>query len=78
MRSPNNPKEVQRLLGRLTSLSRFMPRLADKIKSILKLIKKVEKFLWNETCKEAFKVVKQTLSHPPVLSKPIQVVKMKL
>jgi len=32
MRSSDNLKEVQRLVGRLTSLSRFMARLADKIR----------------------------------------------
>jgi len=45
MRSPDNLKEVQRLVGRLTSLSRFMPRLVDKIRPILKLMKKAEKFV---------------------------------
>jgi len=59
------------MIGRLTSLSRFMPRLADKIKPILKLMKKAEKFSWNETCEEVFKVVKQTLSQPFVSCKPI-------
>jgi len=72
MRSLNKLKEVQQLVGRLTSLCRFMPMLADKIKLIMKLIKKAKKFPWNETCKEAFKVVKQTLSQPPILRKPIQ------
>jgi len=54
MRSPDNLKEVQRLVGRLTSLSRFMPRLAEKINPILRLMKKAEKFAWNESCEEAF------------------------
>jgi len=31
MRSPTNLKETQRLVGRLTSLSRFLPRLTEKI-----------------------------------------------
>ena len=44
MRSPQDLKEVQRLVGRLTLLSRFMPRLAYKIRPILKLMKKAEKF----------------------------------
>jgi len=30
MRSPNNIKEVKQLLGRLTTLSRFVPRLAER------------------------------------------------
>ena len=40
MRSTNNLKEVQRLVRGLTSLYRFMPSLADKIKSILWLLKR--------------------------------------
>ena len=71
MRSPQDLKEVQRLVGRLTSMSRFMERLADKIMPILKLMKKAEKFSWNATCEEAFSAVKQALSQPPILSKPI-------
>jgi len=71
MRSPHDLKEVQQLVGRLTYLSRFMPRLADKIRPILKLMKKIEEISWNATCEEAFSIVKQALSQPPILSKPI-------
>ena len=71
MRSPENLKEVQRLVGRLTSLSRFMPRLADKIRPILRLMKKAEKFTWNESCEEAFQTVRRALAEPPILSKPV-------
>jgi len=70
MRSLDNLKVVRRLVGRLTSLSRFMPRLADKIIPILKLMKKAERFTWNESCEEAFETVKRTLAQPPILSKP--------
>lgn len=40
MRSPQGLKEVQRLVGRLTSLSRFIPRLAERIRLIIKIMKK--------------------------------------
>jgi len=29
-RSPNNVKEVQHLIGRLTTISRFLPKLAEQ------------------------------------------------
>jgi len=48
-----------------------MPRLADKIIPILKLMKKAEKFAWNESCEEAFQIVKRALAQPPILSKPV-------
>jgi len=41
MRSPKNLKKIQRLAGRLTSLARFLPKLKEKIKPILKIMKKV-------------------------------------
>jgi len=40
MISPKNLKEVQRLIGRLTSLARFLPRLTEKVRPILKIMKK--------------------------------------
>nr|KYP49854.1 Transposon Ty3-G Gag-Pol polyprotein [Cajanus cajan] len=44
MKSPNNLKEFQKLAGRLTSLSRFLPCLAEIAKPILILLKKTERF----------------------------------
>jgi len=35
-----NMKEIQRLMGRLTSLSRFIPKLAKKTRPIIFLMKK--------------------------------------
>jgi len=70
MQSPQNFKDVQRLVDRLTSLSRFMLRLADKINPILILMKRANKFAWDETCENAFSLVKKGLTTPPILSKP--------
>jgi len=39
MRSPNNIKEIQRLVGRLTSLSRFVPKLAERTRPIVQQLK---------------------------------------
>nr|KYP62520.1 Retrovirus-related Pol polyprotein from transposon 17.6 [Cajanus cajan] len=69
MRSPQNLKEVQRLAGRLTSLSRILPCLAETAKPIIRLLKKV-KFEWSADCEEAFQMLKQRLRSPPILSKP--------
>ncbi|XP_014506155.1 uncharacterized protein LOC106765899 [Vigna radiata var. radiata] len=70
MRSPSSLKEVQRLVGRLTSLSRFIPKLADRIQPILKLMKKQKQVEWNDRCEAAFDEVKQILSNPPVMRRP--------
>ena len=39
-------------------LSRFMSRLGDKIKTILKLMTKDENFVCDDVCEKAFLVVK--------------------
>ena len=50
MGRPKNLKEVQRLVGKLNSLSRFLPVLAEKTKPIINLLKKSENFVWSEQC----------------------------
>ena len=70
MRSPTNVKEVQRLVGRLTAISRFLPKLADQTKPMIKLLKKSARFVWDETCEHNFATLKQLLTTPPILTKP--------
>ena len=48
MHNPTSVKEVQKLNGRPTSLSRFLPKLAKKEKPLYKLLRKTEPFLWGE------------------------------
>ncbi|XP_020234295.1 uncharacterized protein LOC109814308 [Cajanus cajan] len=70
MRSPSNLKELQRLSGRLVALSRFLPRLADKISPMTKLLRKASAFSWDEACEEAFTALRATLATPPILTRP--------
>nr|KYP49293.1 Retrotransposable element Tf2 [Cajanus cajan] len=76
MRSPTNLKEVQKLAGRLTSLSRFLPCMAETSKPIIALLKKANRFQWIEECEASFQMFKQRLGTPPILAKrnPGQVV----
>jgi len=70
MQSPKNIKDVQRLVGRVVALSRFMPKMVEKIKPILSLIKKASRFKWDEECENAFTQLKTFLASPPVIQKP--------
>nr|KYP31906.1 hypothetical protein KK1_047545 [Cajanus cajan] len=54
MQNPQTVKEVQRLAGRLVSLSCFIPRLAEKAGPIFTLLQKPKNFEWTEQCEEAF------------------------
>ena len=56
--------------ARLTSLSRFLPKLAKKAKPFYKLLKKTEPFLWDETSEQAFLAFEKTIDTPPILSPP--------
>jgi len=69
MRSPVNLKELQRLVGRLTSLSRFLPRMSEKIPPIIKILKKADRFKWDDRCEDAFNEIKATVSSTSILEK---------
>jgi len=70
MWSPHNIKEVQQLIGRLTALSRFVPRLTKRTKPMVQLLCKVAKFSRDEKCEEIFQKLKNFLSSPVVIQKP--------
>nr|KYP51750.1 Retrovirus-related Pol polyprotein from transposon 412 family [Cajanus cajan] len=70
MQSPQMVKEVQRLVGRLVSLSRFIPKLAEKEGPIFTLLKKPKDFRWMDQCEEAFQSFKTFLTTPPILQRP--------
>jgi len=70
MRSPTTIKEVQRLKGRLTAISRFLPKLAEQTQPIVQLLKKSTWFTWTDDCEQIFQKLKTTLTSPPILHKP--------
>nr|KYP45464.1 Retrotransposable element Tf2 [Cajanus cajan] len=67
---PLDCEDVQRLAGRLVSLSRFIPRLAEKAGPIFTLLRKPKNFEWTEQCEVAFQSFKTFLSTPPILQRP--------
>ena len=52
MKPPSNIKKIQRLTGRIASLSRFMSRSSDKCQPFFQVLKKA--FHWDAHCEEAF------------------------
>jgi len=54
MQSPSKLKEIQRLVGRLTSLSRFVPKLVKRTRPIIQLLKKPSKFERTAECEQIF------------------------
>jgi len=70
MRSPTTIKVVQRLIGRLIAISRFLPKLAEQTQSIIQFLKKSTRLTWTDDCEQIFQKLKTTLTSPPILHKP--------
>ena len=70
MLPPSNIKEIQRLIGRIDALSRFMSKAKDKCQAFFQVLKKA--FQWDAHCKEAFTALKTYLSSPPILVSPFE------
>jgi len=49
-----------------------MPKMAEKIKPILSLLRKASRFKWDGSCEEAFVQLKTFLASPLVIQKPHQ------
>jgi hypothetical protein len=54
----------------LTSLSRFLSKFAQHALPFFKLLRTETRFEWTDECKKALKHLKDSLSEPPVLSRP--------
>ena len=54
LRSPRNPKEVQKLTRMAAALNRFISRSADRCRPFFLLINKWKGFEWTEECATAF------------------------
>ena len=67
MPRPDDKRAVQRLLGCVTYLSRFMPTLSEVSEPLRKLTEKNNLFMWESQQEEAFQTIKNMISSTPVL-----------
>ncbi|XP_059669178.1 uncharacterized protein LOC132314320 [Cornus florida] len=68
-RAPANKKQVQRFLGQVGFLRRFISNHAGRVHvfSTLVKLKSHEKFHWDESYQKAFDKIKEYLANPPVV-----------
>jgi hypothetical protein len=64
-------KGVQKVLGCLAALSRFISRLGEKGLPLYRLLKKHERFSWTAEAQDALDKLKAFLTHAPILT-PLQ------
>ena len=68
--APRNKKELQRLIGKLIALGRFIARFTDKLRSFFLVLRKADATGWTDNCQSAFEKSKQYLTQSPILSSP--------
>jgi hypothetical protein len=63
-------KGVQRVMGCLAALSRFISRLSKKGLPLYRLLRKAERFTWTPEAEEALENLKALLTNAPILVAP--------
>jgi hypothetical protein len=71
MAKPSNKKDVMKLTGMMEALGRFISKLGKKGLPFIKLLKKSDKFVWDDEAQKAFEPLKESLTTPPVMTAPI-------
>jgi hypothetical protein len=63
-------KGVQRVMGCLAALSRFISRLGEKGLPLYRLLRKTGHFAWTQEAKESLENLKRLLTNTPILVPP--------
>jgi hypothetical protein len=71
MAKPSNKKDVMKLTGMMAALGRFISKLGEKGLPFFKLLKKADKFMWDNKAQNTFEALKQSLTTPPIMTLPI-------
>jgi hypothetical protein len=71
MAKPSNKKDVMKLTGMMAALGRFISKLDEKGLLFFKLLKKADKFVWDDEAQKAFEALKESLTTPPIMTPPI-------
>ncbi|XP_074342051.1 uncharacterized protein LOC141679449 [Apium graveolens] len=72
LKSPSNVKDVQKLIGKVASLNKFISRSSNRCKLFYDVLRKNKGFLWTDKHKASLNNLKSYLTTPPLLSKTIQ------
>jgi hypothetical protein len=70
LKAPTCIKDVQKLIGCMAALNRFISKLGEWGLSFFKLLNHQEKFVWTPEADQALAQLKDFLSKPPVLTAP--------
>jgi hypothetical protein len=71
MDKPSNKNDVMKLTGMMAALGRFISKLGEKGLPFFKLLKKADKFVWDDEAQKAFEALKESLTTLPVMTPPV-------
>jgi hypothetical protein len=64
MAKPSNKKDVMKLIGMMAALGRFISKIGEKGLPFFKLLKKADKFVWDDEAQKAFEALKESMTPP--------------
>lgn len=67
MKSPTNITEVQRFMGMVNFLSRFIPDKSEIMEPVSSLLSSKNAFVWGQPQEDAFRRIKERLTSAPCL-----------
>lgn len=65
---PENKEDVQRFMGMVNILSKFLPHMQTFTQPLRELLKSDAAWIWGTSQRDAFERVKRELSSPPILA----------
>jgi hypothetical protein len=71
MAKTSNKKDIMNLTGMMVALGRFISKLGEKGLPFFKLLKKADKFVWDDEVQKAFEALKESLTAPPIMTPPV-------
>jgi ribonuclease HI len=70
MQDPISVKDVQKLIGRVAALNRFIPRAAERSLAFFQVLRSSKNYQWSESQKQAFQELKDYLLNMTKLCPP--------
>ena len=70
MATPTYLKQVQKLVGCVTTLSRFISRLGETALLLYRLLCRTDHFVWTDTATAGLEEIKALLAINPILAAP--------
>jgi hypothetical protein len=71
MAKPSNKKDVMKFIGMMAALGHFISKVGEKGLPFFKLLKKADKFVWDDEAQKAFEALKESLTTLPIMTPPV-------